>query len=233
MTLKFSLKQFLYEDKAEETTKSRSLRQQFLEMVQGGGLFAEEAVKKLGLRPFNEKGGRFVYDLRDGTVVKTRDPDGNKQEAKAIKCLEDAGIENIAPKLYSYDEYGDWLIVEKVKPLNKNELIEVFPKYFDGIVLVPYNDYSFFIADLFRWLIKTNGDTTKVDTKRVFEDYSLPNSNPTRAFKTLAASEIVQKLMEVIRVCPFVSYNDFNGENWGINSTGHLVVLDWGYQDYQ
>lgn len=229
----FSLKHFLYEDETVGNFQPGSLRQRFLEMAQTGGMFAEEAVKELKLRPFNEKGGRLVYDLKDGTVLKTRDPDGNKQEAKAIKCLEDAGIENIAPKLYEYDEHGDWLIMEKVKPLNKNELIEVFPKYFDGIVLEPYDNYSFFIADLFAWLIKTKGDTTKVDTKRVFEDYSLPNSNPTRAFKTLAASPIIQKLMKVIEVCPFVSYRDFNGENWGVSSTGHLVVLDWGYQDYQ
>lgn len=228
----FSLRHFLYEDETRENLQLGSLRQRFLEMAQTGGMFAEEAVKELRLHPFNEKGGRLVYDLQDGTVLKIKDPYANKQEAKAIKCLEDAGIETIAPKLYEYDEHGDWLIMERVKPLNKNELIEVFPKYFDGIVLEPYEN-NFFIADLFRWLIETKGDTTKVDVKHVFDEYSLPNSNPTRAFKTLAANPIIQKLIEVIRVCPFVSYKDFNGENWGISSTGHLVILDWGYQDYE
>ena len=197
--------------------------------------------KQLNLSYINKGAGRYVYSFDDTTVIKVakENTSQNASEVKSLECLSDLKLDNLAPKLIDFDRqlpYA-WILVEKVKPLNQQQFLNYFFRYFNlkenpnfDFYANPYStyeDFHEFFSDLFTAessFIRHYGDVfLDRTTSQVISGKEL--------FERLNKTELIKRIDMMRTACDFISVNDLHANNWGIGTDGNLVILDLGFDE--
>ena len=191
----------------------------------------KEYLEKTGIERFGGGASRVVYDIGNGTVLKvahnsTRIPE-NEKEIEVWECSKESII---LAKIVKYDKADKmWIVMEKVKPFSSRKecfrlLQEKFGvDYSKKILFFETEDILIALTTLHaalkgkKNLVKWNVENNHV-AKYVMENLWPDNIN-----------EWTRELLGLLYYCQ-INPVDFHFGNWGINGTGEMVLLDYGFR---
>lgn len=171
---------------------------------------------KLNLRELGSGAGRSVFDLGNQTVLKIRSnsifsSSQNKTESSNWNCVKSMSIRDFFVQVFEVADNYSWIISEKVTPLTKKDYQFVYSK----IIQMISDTTEPLIEDL--ELNETFFTIYDIFAAAKNKQWPFPNSK----------SSWFEDLSDALNSCN-INYFDFTPNNFGLNSEGNLVILDYG-----